>query len=40
VYAAFKAASSTKDQPTVILTKTVKGYGLGPSFGGRNATTE
>ncbi|MCU1557057.1 MAG: aceE [Microbacteriaceae bacterium] len=38
VYAAFKAASEHKGQPTVILTKTVKGYGLGPSFEGRNAT--
>ena len=38
VYAAFKAASDHKGQPTVILAKTVKGYGLGPSFEGRNAT--
>ncbi|GAB3043764.1 pyruvate dehydrogenase (acetyl-transferring), homodimeric type [Parafrigoribacterium mesophilum] len=38
VYAAFKAAVEHKGQPTVILTKTVKGYGLGPSFEGRNAT--
>ena len=38
VYAAFKAASAHKGQPTVILAKTVKGYGLGPSFEGRNAT--
>ncbi|MEO8094484.1 MAG: pyruvate dehydrogenase (acetyl-transferring), homodimeric type [Pseudolysinimonas sp.] len=38
VYAAFKAATEHKGQPTVILTKTVKGYGLGPSFEGRNAT--
>ncbi|HEY0260525.1 MAG TPA: pyruvate dehydrogenase (acetyl-transferring), homodimeric type, partial [Lacisediminihabitans sp.] len=38
VYAAFKAAAEHKGQPTVILTKTVKGYGLGPSFEGRNAT--
>jgi len=38
VYAAFKAASEHKGQPTVILAKTVKGYGLGPSFEGRNAT--
>ena len=38
VYAAFKAAVNHKGQPTVILAKTVKGYGLGPSFEGRNAT--
>ncbi len=38
VYAAFKAASEHKGQPTVILAKTVKGYGLGKSFEGRNAT--
>ncbi|WP_144872768.1 pyruvate dehydrogenase (acetyl-transferring), homodimeric type [Microbacterium sp. 1.5R] len=38
VYAAFKAAAEHKGQPTVILAKTVKGYGLGPQFEGRNAT--
>ncbi|MGX1932082.1 pyruvate dehydrogenase (acetyl-transferring), homodimeric type [Microbacterium resistens] len=38
VYAAFKAATEHKGQPTVILAKTVKGYGLGPHFEGRNAT--
>jgi pyruvate dehydrogenase E1 component len=38
IYAAFKAASEHKGQPTVILAKTVKGYGLGASFEGRNAT--
>ncbi|MFT4260082.1 pyruvate dehydrogenase (acetyl-transferring), homodimeric type [Microbacterium sp.] len=38
VYAAYKAASEHKGQPTVILVKTVKGYGLGPHFEGRNAT--
>ena len=38
VYAAFKAAADHKGQPTVILAKTVKGYGLGPSFEGRNST--
>ncbi|CAN5158794.1 pyruvate dehydrogenase (acetyl-transferring), homodimeric type [soil metagenome] len=38
VYAAFTAAQEHKGQPTVILAKTVKGYGLGPSFEGRNAT--
>ena len=29
VYAAYKAAVEHKGQPTVILAKTVKGYGLG-----------
>jgi pyruvate dehydrogenase E1 component len=38
VYAAFKAATEHTGQPTVILAKTIKGYGLGPSFEGRNAT--
>ncbi len=38
MYAAYKAASEHKGQPTVILAKTVKGYGLGPTFEGRNAT--
>jgi pyruvate dehydrogenase E1 component len=38
VFAAFKAANEHKGQPTVIIAKTVKGYGLGPSFEGRNAT--
>ncbi|MFT4124336.1 MAG: pyruvate dehydrogenase (acetyl-transferring), homodimeric type [Microbacteriaceae bacterium] len=38
VYAAFKAATEHRGRPTVILAKTVKGYGLGPSFEGRNAT--
>jgi len=38
VYAAYKAAMEHKGQPTVILAKTIKGYGLGPHFEGRNAT--
>ncbi|WP_309067565.1 pyruvate dehydrogenase (acetyl-transferring), homodimeric type [Microbacterium sp.] len=38
VYAAFKAAMEHKGQPTVILAHTIKGYGLGPHFEGRNAT--
>ena len=37
VYNAYKRAFEHKDQPTVILAKTIKGYGLGPSGGeGRN----
>ncbi|KAJ1681670.1 hypothetical protein LUZ63_023113 [Rhynchospora breviuscula] len=38
VFAAFKAAKEHMGQPTVILAKTIKGYGLGPHFEGRNAT--
>lgn len=38
IYAAYKAAMNHKGQPTVIIAKTVKGYGLGKSFEGRNAT--
>ncbi|MFT4246308.1 MAG: pyruvate dehydrogenase (acetyl-transferring), homodimeric type [Micrococcaceae bacterium] len=38
VYAAFKAASEHKDGPTVILVNNIKGYGMGPTFEGRNAT--
>ncbi|GAB3798214.1 pyruvate dehydrogenase (acetyl-transferring), homodimeric type [Humibacter antri] len=38
VYAAFQAALEHKGQPTVIIAKTIKGYGLGPHFEGRNAT--
>src|SRR5690606_18035778 len=37
VYAAYKAASEFKGKPTVILAKTVKGYGLGSHFEARNA---
>ncbi|WP_431710658.1 pyruvate dehydrogenase (acetyl-transferring), homodimeric type [Glutamicibacter uratoxydans] len=38
VYAAYQAATEFKGKPTVILAKTVKGYGLGPHFEARNAT--
>ncbi|NIH79221.1 pyruvate dehydrogenase (acetyl-transferring), homodimeric type [Amycolatopsis viridis] len=38
VYAAYKAAMENHGQPTVILAHTIKGYGLGPTFEGRNAT--
>jgi len=38
VYAAYKAAVEHKGQPTVILAKTIKGFTLGKSFEGRNAT--
>jgi pyruvate dehydrogenase E1 component len=38
VYAAYKAAVEHKGQPTLILAKTVKGYGLGEAGEGRNVT--
>ncbi len=38
VYAAFKRAVETKGQPTVILVKTVKGYGMGMAGEGQNIT--
>jgi pyruvate dehydrogenase E1 component len=38
VYAAYHAAIHHKGQPTVILAKTVKGYGLGEAGEGRNVT--
>ena len=38
VYAAFHKAVNTKGQPTVILVKTVKGYGMGEAGEGQNIT--
>ncbi|CAA9320494.1 MAG: Pyruvate dehydrogenase E1 component, partial [uncultured Frankineae bacterium] len=38
VYAAFKSATETVGQPTVILAHTIKGWTLGKDFEGRNAT--
>jgi len=38
VYAAYKSAVEHPGQPTVILAKTVKGYGLGEAGEGRNIT--
>ncbi|UNK47414.1 pyruvate dehydrogenase (acetyl-transferring), homodimeric type [Arthrobacter sulfonylureivorans] len=38
VYAAYDAATKFKGKPTVVLAQTVKGYGLGTHFEGRNAT--
>ncbi len=38
VYAAYAAAVNHKGQPTVILAKTVKGYGLGPAGEAQNYT--
>ena len=38
LYAAYTAATQHTGQPTVILAHTIKGYGLGSSFAGRNST--
>lgn len=38
VYSAYAAAMAHKDQPTVILAKTVKGYGMGEAGEGQNVT--
>ena len=38
VYAAFKAATECIGKPTVVLAKTIKGYGLGEAGEGRNVT--
>jgi pyruvate dehydrogenase E1 component len=38
VYAAYKAAVENKGTPTVILAKTIKGYGMGEGGEGRNVT--
>lgn len=38
VYAAYKAATEHKEQPTVILARTIKGYGLGEAGEGKNIT--
>ncbi len=38
VHAAYSRATSRNGRPTVVLAKTIKGYGLGANFAGRNAT--
>lgn len=38
LYAAYRTAVELKDAPVVILAKTVKGWGLGEGFEGRNVT--
>ena len=38
VFAAYKAASENKKAPTVILSRTIKGYGLGEAGEGKNVT--
>ena len=38
VYAAYAAAAAHKDQPSIVLAKTVKGYGMGDAGEGQNIT--
>ena len=38
MYAAYAAATRHSGQPTVILARTIKGYGLGEAGEGRNIT--
>ena len=38
INAAYAAAANSDEKPTVILARTIKGYGLGPAFAGRNST--
>lgn len=38
LYAAYASATAHTGQPTVILAHTIKGYGLGSGFAGRNST--
>ena len=38
IFAAYSAAREHKGRPTVVLARTIKGWGLGPSFAGRNST--
>jgi len=38
MYAAYKSATETKGQPTIVLAKTIKGWMLGSSFEARNST--
>ena len=38
IHAAYASACAHKGQPTVVLARTIKGYGLGPAFAGRNTT--
>jgi pyruvate dehydrogenase E1 component len=38
IYAAYRAAASTQGRPTVILAKTIKGYGMGDAGEGQNIT--
>ena len=38
LHAAYAQATAHKGQPTVVIIRTIKGYGLGPAFAGKNTT--
>ncbi len=38
LHAAYSQAAAHKGQPTAVLIRTIKGYGLGPAFAGKNTT--
>ena len=38
LHAAYAQATAHKGQPTVVIIRTIKGFGLGPSFAGKNTT--
>jgi len=38
LHAAYAQATAHKGQPTAVIIRTIKGYGLGPSFAGKNTT--
>ncbi|HJM55426.1 MAG TPA: pyruvate dehydrogenase (acetyl-transferring), homodimeric type [Poseidonia sp.] len=38
LHTAYAQATAHKGQPTVVIIRTIKGYGLGPAFAGRNTT--
>jgi pyruvate dehydrogenase E1 component len=38
MHAAYASATAHKGQPTVVIMRTTKGHGLGPSFAGKNST--
>ena len=38
LHAAYAQATAHKGEPTVVIIRTIKGYGLGPAFAGRNTT--
>jgi pyruvate dehydrogenase E1 component len=38
MHAAYASATAHKGQPTVVIMRTIKGHGIGPSFAGKNST--
>jgi len=38
MHAAYATATAHKGQPTVVIMRTIKGHGIGPSFAGKNST--